>query len=308
MTIFDQASSQWLASLGLSSAVLKVFAFFIAWLIIWLPFAVPIAILLKWRPFKPLTVKQKLPLLATLYLVVPIIVWGAFWIEGAAVSDYGLGCKDITCNFFTILVSILVGLGLGVLSLAILFAIEYRFGWVKWRWEDQPLAVNVESPPQIVVLARSTLLSTLFLGLWISGTEELVFRGFLLNQFRQEYSPWVAAAVSSLIFALLHLVWEQEKTVPQLPGLWLMGMVLVLARWVNGDSLGLAWGLHTGWIWVMASLDATGLIVYTGSGATWITGIAGKPLAGGASLLLLLTTGVLLWSFIPRGAAHLIKI
>lgn len=295
MTIFNQVSSQWLAS---SSAMLKVFAFFVAWLSIWLPIAIPTAILLKWQPFKPLAVEQKLPLLATLYLVVPLIVWSASYIEGATLSDYGLGCGAVTCNVSTTLFSILLGLSLGVMSLAVLFAIEYRLGWVKWCWEDQQLSASTESPPPTPgSLIRSILLPTLFVGLWISGTEELVFRGFLLNQLHQEYSPWMAAAISSLIFALLHLVWEQEKTLPQLPGLWLMGMVLVLARWVNGGSLGLAWGLHTGWIWVMASLDAAELIAYTGSGATWITGIGEKPLAGGAGLLFLLATGALLWSF-----------
>lgn len=297
MTIFDQAYSQWLGSLASSSALFKVLAFFVAWVSMWLPLAIPVAMLLKWRPFKPLAVEQKLPLLATLYLIVPVIVWGASWIEGASLSDYGLGCRDVTC-VSTILGSLLMGLGLGVLSLATVFVVERGFNWIRWRWEDQQASASTESTRlNFASVVKSILLPTLFLGLWISGTEELVFRGFLLNQLQQEYSPWVAAAVSSAIFALLHLVWEQKETVPQLPGLWLMGMVLVLARWVDGGSLALAWGLHAGWIWAMASLDTAGVIKYTAHGPTWVTGIAEKPLAGAAGLLCMLATGALLWAF-----------
>lgn len=298
MTISDQIYSQWLASLSSFPSLLKVLAFFVAWVTLWLPLAVPLAVLFKWRPFKPVSVAQKLSLVATLYLIVPAIVWGASWIEGASLFDYGFNCRDVECNVSTFLISLLTGLGLGVLSIAALFAIEYRLAWVKWRWQgEQPSASTETSRQNLVSVVSSTLLPTLFLGLWIGGTEELVFRGFLLNELQQDYLPWVAAAISSLIFALLHLIWEQEKTKPQLPGLWLMGMVLVLARWADGGSLALAWGLHAGWVWAIASLDTSGIVSYTGNGPTWITGIGEKPLAGAAGLLCMLATGALLWSF-----------
>ena len=105
----------------------------------------------------------------------------------------------------------------------------------------------------------------------------------------------MAAAVSSLIFALLHLVWEQQETLPQLPGLWLMGMVLVLARVCDDGNLGLAWGLHAGWIWAIASLDTTRVIRYTGIVPAWMTGLGEKPLAGAAGIFCLLGTGILIW-------------
>jgi hypothetical protein len=137
----------------------------------------------------------------------------------------------------------------------------------------------------------------LLLAVWISGTEELVFRGFLLTQLRQDYSVGAAALISSLIFALLHLIWERRETIPQLPGLWLMGMILVLARFVDGGSLGLAWGIHSGWVWAIASLDTAQLITYTGISSEWVTGKNGKPLAGAAGVLCLVATGVILWLF-----------
>ncbi|NET54811.1 MAG: CPBP family intramembrane metalloprotease [Symploca sp. SIO2E6] len=271
MVIFDQAANGWLVSLKTSTALVKVIAFFLAWAALWLPLAIPIAILLKCQPSKPLVPGQKLPLLAALYLVAPLILWGASWVDEVSLTDYGLEGN------FTMLSSLCLGLGMGVLGLTIVFTSQWQLGWVKWQGENWQRLGKVSLP-------------VLLLGLWIGITEEVVFRGFLQNELQQDYSIWGAAAIASIIFAFLHLIWEQQNTLPQLPGLWLMGMVLVLARWVDGGSLGLAWGLHAGWIWGLTCLDEAKLISYTGKGPIWVTGVAGNPLAGVAGLVCLLLT------------------
>jgi uncharacterized protein len=280
MAIFDWAANQGLVLGKTSSSMIKVVAFFIAWAALWLPLAIPIAILLKWRPPNPLAAEQKLPLLAPLYLIAPLVVWGASWLDGVSFSDYGLDWK------FTILISLGEGLGLGILSLIIIFVGQRVLGWVEWHSE------NLQRLAQI-------LLPVLLLGIWIGLTEELVFRGFLIDELQQDYSIEAAAALSSIIFALLHLIWEQKDTLPQLPGLWLMGIVLVLARWADNGSLGLAWGLHAGWIWGLTCLDTAELISYTGKGPTWITGLGEKPLAGIAGFLCLLGVGSVLLFLSP---------
>ncbi|NEO99727.1 MAG: CPBP family intramembrane metalloprotease [Symploca sp. SIO2E9] len=275
MAIFVEVGNQWLMSLTASTALVKVAAFFAAWAALWLPLATAMAMVLKWRPSKPLTTEQKLPLLASLYLIAPLILWGVSSWEGVSFSDYGLECK------WSFLVSVGLGLGLGVLSLIITFTGQWSLGWVKSYW------ANWQHLPKV-------LLPVLLLGIWISGTEELIFRGFLINELRQEYFLWVAAVISSVIFALLHLIWEQKNTLPQLPGLWVMGMVLVLARWADSDNLGLAWGLHTGWIWGLTCLQEAELIAYTGKGPSWMTGWGNNPLAGVIGFLCLLGVGCLL--------------
>lgn len=280
MAIFDQATNLSLMSLMTSTALAKVAAFFIAWVTLWLPLAIPIATLLKWRPPKPLAAEQKLPLLASLYLIAPLILWGASWVDRMTFADYGWEGK------LTVLRSLGLGLGIGILSLLLVFFGQWTLGWIKWNWENLQRLGNVCLP-------------VLFLGLWIGITEELIFRGFLLTTLAQNYSVWVAAMISSGIFAVLHLIWEQQNTLPQLPGLWLMGMVLVLARWVDGGSLGLAWGLHAGWVWGLTCLDSAALLDYTGKGPIWFTGFGKNPLAGAAGIVCLLLTGILLQWFVP---------
>lgn len=258
------------------SSLLQAIAFFVVWAGCWLPIAIACAVAINWRPPQPLTAQQKLPLLASLYAIAPLVLWQASRVLDASFSDYGVVWN---LELFS---SLVIGFALGILGLVILFALQTALGWINWRKQDESKFGSV-------------LLPTFLLALCISGIEELIFRGFLLTQLQQDFVPVIAAVISSTIFALLHLVWEQQETLPQLPGLWLMGMVLVLARWVDGGSLGLAWGLHSGWVWAIACLDTLGIINYTGTGSEWVTGRYGKPLAGVVGIGLLLVTGTLLW-------------
>jgi len=265
-------------------AIIKVMAFFAAWVCLWLPVAIPTAIALKWHPPQPLG-NKKLPLLATLYLIVPLILWGGTWVENLSFSALGLVAKPQS------LVSLGLGFSLGVLSIATLFAVQRALGWIGWKHGEE---TGIEA---LLSIFQPSLLLTLLLGLWISGTEELIFRGFLQNLLQQDYSVLIAAAIASLIFAGAHLLWEVQETITQLPGLWLMGMVLTFARVCDGGNLGLAIGLHTGWILIIASLDTAKVITYTGNVPEWITGIKGQPLAGVSGIFFLVMTVGILASF-----------
>lgn len=266
-----------LEAIAAGSAIVKIIAFFLVWLVAWLPVAMPLAIVLRWHPLKPLAIAQKIPLVLSLYLLAPFILWGFSSFEGQSLAAYGF---VLTRSAF---LTLGLGLGLGVLSVALLFSLEYGAGWIE---------IDRANQNQFV----AALLPTLVLALLISLVEELIFRGFLLNQLQHDYTAWVAAVSSSLLFAVLHLVWEGAEITPQLPGLWLMGIVLVIARWADGGNLGLACGLHAGWVWSMASLDTAQFVEYTDRGSEWLTGLKKQPLAGGMGLLLLCATGGVLWS------------
>lgn len=255
-----------------ASAIGKIGIFFAVWVGLWLPIAVPLALVLQWHPLKPITVQQKLSLVASLYLLVPGVLWAAAYAEGLPFAVYGLTWSMETLR------TLGLGLGIAVLGLGVMFLMQHRLGWIELHTAHQHQLYAVWLP-------------TLLIALGIGGIEELVFRGFLFNQL-QPYSLWVAAIVSSSIFALLHLVWNGRETLPQLPGLWVIGMVLVLARIVTHGNLGLAWGLHAGWVWGIACLDSTQWLSYTDRGPAWMTGFAHKPLAGMMGLFCLLGTAI----------------
>lgn len=280
ITSFEPSINTLVSFLQNAPKVVVVMAFFIGWIGCWLPVAIVSALVLNLQLGKPLQPEQKLPLLVSLYLLAPLILCAVNWLTNTSFSDYGL-------NFnISLLGSLGLGFVLGVLSLAVVFGGQFWLSWCSWQ-ESQTKQL------------QSILLPIFLVALFVGGIEELVFRGFLFTQLAQDYPVWVAAVISSLIFALLHLVWERRETTPQLPGLWLMGMVLVLARFVDRGNLGLAWGLHAGWVWAIACLDTAELITYTGKVPEWLTGKNKKPLAGAAGIVCLLLTGLILY-FLSR--------
>jgi membrane protease YdiL (CAAX protease family) len=311
---FEPSINTLVSFLQNAPAVVVVMAFFIGWIGCWLPVAIVSALALNLQLGKPLQSEQKLPLLISLYLLAPFILWGINWLTNTSFSDYGLRVN------ISLLGSLGLGFVLGVLSLAVVFGGQFWLSWCSWQESaapnldkyGQPCFVDprspttisiegcpylsTEEPPQTKQL-QSILLPIFLVALFVGGLEELIFRGFLFTQLTQDYSVWVAAIISSLIFALLHLVWERRETIPQLPGLWLMGMVLVLARFSDRNNLGLAWGLHAGWVFLIACLDTAELITYTGKVPEWLTGKNKKPLAGAAGIVCLLLTGLILYFF-----------
>ncbi|NJN03274.1 MAG: CPBP family intramembrane metalloprotease [Leptolyngbyaceae cyanobacterium RM1_1_2] len=268
------------------SVAVKILLFFIVWAGLWLPLAVPLAVFLKWHPGKPIKPAQKLPLLASLYFLAPFVVWGASQLEGSSFSDYGM-------VYPRSLTSLPLGLALALAGLGLLVLVQQTLGWTQRRSAssgDLADSLAQKSPPSLLKICLPLLL----LALWVGWTEELVFRGFLLNQLHQSYGWLLTAAFASGIFALLHLVWEGRENIPQLPGLWLMGLVLALARWADGGQLGLAWGLHAGWVWGISSL-ATAEVEPTVTGKVWLIGRLDQPLTGMMALLLMLGTALVIW-------------
>jgi membrane protease YdiL (CAAX protease family) len=126
--------------------------------------------------------------------------------------------------------------------------------------------------------------------------EELVFRGIFIHFLEVDFSWLWTAIVSSAIFALLHLIWEQKNTFPQLPGLFLMGLVLFYARVLNGDTIALSIGLHGGWVFILASVDTFNLYTYNLDMKGWLIGKKDQPLGSIAGLMVLLITSLLLFN------------
>jgi membrane protease YdiL (CAAX protease family) len=257
------------------NSLVKVITFLLIWGIIWLPLGIIITNIIKGVKQKTITTEQKLPLVASLYLLAPLMVKGANQILGYSWRDYGLNWQ---LGFF---LSLLLGLGLSLASLATTFLVQGWLNYLEWY-------------PENLKKFKEVIFPLLGVGLGIGLIEELIFRGLIFTELQQEYTIIIAAIISSAIFALLHLIWEQKKTMPQLPGLWLMGMVLVEARLIAQGSLGLAIGLHAGWIWGLSSLDSSGLFAYTPNASRWIIGIDKQPLAGLAGIICLLATALVL--------------
>ncbi|MEO0409088.1 MAG: type II CAAX endopeptidase family protein [Cyanobacteria bacterium P01_A01_bin.135] len=173
-----------------------------------------------------------------------------------------------------------VGLGAGAASLALLFGLMALLGWTRWRWPGLGIGL--------------TALEGLLVALGVGLAEELVFRGWLWGELKEDYSANTALWGSSLTFAALHFIKplpEMLRTAPQFPGLLLLGLLLVWARRRCRGRLGMAVGIHAGLVWGYYLAQVGGLVAPR-SGPQWLTGVDGNPLAGGLGLLFLLGLGL----------------
>ena len=254
---------------------IKITLLILTWFIIWLPIAIFVSKKIVWKPLEPLKPNQKILLLSSLYLLVPVLIFLILILDDKSLANYGLVLN------YKFLIDFFLGLFISLLSLIILFKIEEKFNYLKWNFENK-------------AILKKILLPTLSLVLWIGLTEELVFRGLIQTILEDDHNILIAAIICNVVFMLLHLIWEREETIPQLPGLWLMGMVLTEAKWFYG-SLGMPWGVHAGWILGISLLESAKLITYTDSAGNYIVGVKQKPLAGIMGILSLLITAIILW-------------
>ncbi len=262
-------------------AVAQVGGGLLVWVGLWLPFAIPLGIKLGWRPFRPASPGQKLPLLIILYLLAPVMLWRWSRWQGTGWHELGLGDPGGLGR------GLLLGWGIAIAGLFLVTALRLGLGWLAPALEG----ASGLAPAQRLGIA----LGLIPLGLFLGGIEELVFRGWMQTQLQTALVPWIAAAIASSLFALAHLLWDGRGGLVQQPGLWLLGLVLVIARWLDQGQIGLAWGLHGGWVWGLACLDAVVPFAVTGKGPSWLMGRPQQPLTGVLDGLLLLGTALTIW-------------
>lgn len=268
------------AALARYPAPVRILAFLLVLVLLWLPVAVPIALFV--RDTNALTLLT-MPLLFVEFLVL-IRLWGK-WVhqDDRVFKNYGLILSQQNGK------ECLVGLGLGFSSLMLLFVVQGWLGWLTWKPPTQALIMLV--------------LAGIAVGLGTSFAEELVFRGWMLDELQRDFTPRTALWSSSIIFAILHFIKpmpEVIRTSPQFFGLVLLGLALVWAKqstrtlvWSTSSlchhqgRLGLPIGLHGGLVFGYYVVNVGNLVKYSGRVPEWITGLNSNPLAGGMGLIFL---------------------
>ncbi|MGF1570120.1 MAG: lysostaphin resistance A-like protein [Nodosilinea sp.] len=262
--------------------------FFLGWLLLWFPLGLIAVWIFKIPLAYPVAPEHKLPLLLPLYLIAPVAVEG-YRRYGAQTPWTAFGMVWNPAFFTTTA----LGFGIGGLGVLALIAVQVGLGWRRLNRPQSAPEAEARAP-SLGLLVLTLLPLTLFIG----GIEELIFRGVLVNGLAPTLPPGaMVIIVASLIFALSHLVWDGPAGIPQLPGLALMGAVLILARWTTGGDLSLAWGLHAGWIFAIALTDTLHLVVSTPRSPAWLAGQPDQPLTGVLALGLLLLTGLGIWGY-----------
>ena len=166
----------------------------------------------------------------------------------------------------------------GIVGIMLLYGLQWVLGWSTWQG--------------LGPAAGRFLLEGLLVGFGVGLAEELLFRGWLLYELEEDFTPAAALGLNALIFAIAHFLrpWSAIlATWPQFVGLALLGVALVWARRIPVAGrwqqrritvLGPAAGLHGGLVFAYYQVDVNDLMMATGQVPEWVTGIGGNPLAG----------------------------
>lgn len=233
-------------------------------LLVWLPVAGPIYLSVS---NATLVTILTLVLLYTEFILL-VRFWGdRVYHQPGLLRHYGLDLSLRSGRLF------LWGLTIGVTSLLALFATQGLLGWVVW------------SAPKSEFLRIA--LEGLAVSLGFGFAEELLFRGWLLDELRRDYRWSLALWIDAIIFAALH------GLKPQFPALVLLGLTLGWAKrsfalerqGTLQDNLSAPMGLHAGLVWGYYMVNVGQLIEYSNRVPDWLTGIDRNPLAGAIGLL-----------------------
>ncbi|MBE9128170.1 CPBP family intramembrane metalloprotease [Coleofasciculus sp. LEGE 07092] len=241
--------------------------FLVILLLLWLPIAAPLYL---WIRDPNLMTILTMGLLFGEFLLL-LQIWGRkVYQQPQLLNRYGLQrTRKNTLD-------LLKGLAMGLVFVLGLFVLEGGIGWVEFQTPSASLG--------------RVILEGLVSALGVGLAEELVFRGWLLDELERDYNAKVCLWADALIFAMLHFIKpfsEMIRTLPQFPGLVLLGLILVWAKRTHRGRLGLPIGLHGGLVWGYYILNVGELVDYSDRVSPWITGVDGNPIAGVMGLLFL---------------------
>ena len=136
-------------------------------------------------------------------------------------------------------------------------------------------------------------LNSLLLIIGIGFVEELIFRGWLLEELKNQYGLKKAFIFQAIVFSIVHIGFDMPfwQMVSILFGLFLLGILLSLIRIKDDNSLWGCAGLHGGLVGMWFLMN-NGLIEISKDAPIWLVGpgaINTNPLGGsyGISLLLI---------------------
>ena len=276
---------------SLVEVTINISTFFVFWISTWVAIAFPLFKRYNWRPFQPTTPEKKLILLLPLYLMALISIWGANHLLGQSWKTIGVIWEMRTTQ------SLLLGVGIATIGIWLLLLLKASVRLISFDGVSRQKAATQGIRQHVLTIGGLFLLAIM-----IGGIEEIIFRGWLQTQLEMAMVPWLAATLGSFLFAIAHLIWDGRAGLWQQPGLFLLGWVLVIARWADSGNIALAWGLHTGWVWGLACIGELIQPQPVTEKPVWLAGRPAQPLTDLLDVALMIITAGLIWQILaPLG-------
>ena len=155
------------------------------------------------------------------------------------------------------------------------------------------LIIETQSGYWLGKISTEILTNGIFLIVVVGFAEELIFRGWLLEELKNQFGLKKSILIQASIFSIVHIgfnlpFWEMISI---LTGLFLLGILLALIRFKDKNSLWGCIGLHGGLVglWFITN---NGLLVILKDSPKWLVGpgsINTNPLGGifGISIMII---------------------
>jgi membrane protease YdiL (CAAX protease family) len=235
-------------------------------------FGIPLGILIIYFPDLPM---QALLLLngLTLFLAINASVY----LARRLLDRRSFGSLGLRWNAWAVR-DLIFGILLTGAMMGLIFLIEWAAGWLTFEsfaWENQNWGYVI----------AGTLVSALAF-IMVGWHEELISRGYWLQNLTEGLNIYWALAISSGLFSLAHIANPNASTAA-IVGLFLSGLFLAYG-FLRTGQLWLSIGLHTGWNFfegVVFGFPVSGseffrLVNHTVRGPELVTGGAFGPEAG----------------------------
>ena len=225
-------------------------------------FFIPILYGIGWGISQPLLFfnfeKENLSLIGTIFTFLLFIFFLPYWFDirwniSSTWVLLGLTKNKLSKNFIHFSQGILFSLFLVTLILVPIL----QSNFISWTGESSP----------------KILLNSILLGLGVGFAEEIIFRGWLLEELKFEYGTKIAVALQALIFSLVHpisnyIFWN---IIGLSLGFFLLGIFLSLVKIKDKGSLWNCIGIHGGLVGIWFFIN-NGLIEFKENTPSFLAG------------------------------------
>lgn len=133
----------------------------------------------------------------------------------------------------------------GALVVFVIFGLEYTVGWLQF--------IELSTGPHQGLPNVAMILVQLLPSLGTGFSEELAFRGYILQTLAERTRVWIAVLISSLLFAAVHAFSSAGLSVNIVISITLMGVSFAVMRFATG-SLWFPVGFHAMFDWTQTFL------------------------------------------------------
>jgi hypothetical protein len=202
--------------------------------------------------------------------IIASIYFARRWFDRRSLVSLGIRWDD------TAIRDLLFGIFVPALLFGIIFLLEWALGWLEFEgfaWQQSEFSI---APVGYYFFAF----------ILVGFYEELLSRGYQLQNLAEAIGLRWAIFASSAIFSLLHLA-NPSASIASVLGILAAGYFLAYPYLLTG-SLWISIGLHIGWNFFegpvfgfpVSGLETTALLIHSDTGPALITGAAFGPEAG----------------------------